>query len=81
MMAAMRRAMLVAVMISLSGYAFGSSEDYWLEQRGLLPEWSKVARVVGYSDNESGCLDLAAAMREKVKTAPVPAQFRCIPAN
>ena len=78
----MRRAILVAVVISLSGYeAFGSGEDYWLEQRGLLPEWSKVARVFGYSDNESGCLDLAAAMKDRVKSAPVPAQFRCVPAD
>ena len=78
----MRRAILGAVMISLSGFgAFGSSAVYWLEQRSLSAEWNRVARVFGYSDNESGCLDLAAAMRERVKTAPVPAQFRCVPAD
>jgi hypothetical protein len=78
----MRRAILVAVAMSLSGCGeFGGSGDYWLEQRSLSEEWNRVARVSGYSDNKTGCLDLAAAMRERVKTALAPAQFRCVPAG
>jgi hypothetical protein len=59
----------------------GGSEDYWLEQRRLSSEWSRVARIFGYSNNQEGCNDIAEAMQSRVETAPIPAQFRCVPAH
>jgi hypothetical protein len=74
----MRRANLIAVFVALSGCdELGSGGDYWLEQRGLSSEWSKVARVFGYANNQ--CNDTVKAMKSKVATAPKPAEFRCVP--
>ena len=73
-------ALLLGVFLVLSG-CDGRSEDYWLEQRGLSSKWSRVARIFGYANNQEGCNDIVQAMRSRVATAAIPAQFRCVPAH
>ena len=45
--------------------------NYWLEQRSLSALWNRVARVFGYSDNESGWLDLVWHSRGAVEMGQV----------
>lgn len=75
----MRRAMLIAMVLSLSGCSNHDEErpEYWLEQyapwRG---EWDRVARVFGFHDDREGCemiVEALAITQEKTK-------YRCVPA-
>jgi hypothetical protein len=55
----------------------GTSRDFWLEKRGLLGSWDRVAVYFGFYDDYDGCLETAQALQ----TINVDARYRCVPAN
>ena len=54
----------------------GVSEDYWLE-KSTVAGWAKIAIIVGYGDDWTGCENIKDAMKQKYSGA----SYRCIPAN
>ena len=80
-------AVIGLAMLSACGYdapGMGGGDDFWLEQRSTTSPsgWDKVVLVFGYGENNyQMCIEFIDAMKERVRTAPYPAQFRCVPAK
>ena len=69
---------LAKLQSSVSKNKIGRSQDVWLEKQNLLaPQWDKVSLIFGYSDDFSGCTDMAEQLSIKYPRA----KYRCIPAN